>query len=96
MNVLNGVKDSEMDGAKDAKTAALIASLQGFFISLWVWLVYTAHFYSAEIDQLKKLQAAKPVEKQMEEICYDFKKLYELLQSNNRVSMSLSTVYANW
>ena len=34
MNASNGAKDSKMDGAKDAKTAALIASLQDFFISL--------------------------------------------------------------
>ena len=34
MNTLNGAKDSKMDGMKDAETAALIARLQGFFISL--------------------------------------------------------------
>ena len=34
MNTSNGAKDSEMDATKDAETAMLIASLQGFFISL--------------------------------------------------------------
>ena len=34
MNTLNGAKDSEMDGMKDAEITVLIASLQGFFISL--------------------------------------------------------------
>jgi hypothetical protein len=57
---------SSSNGAKDAETAALIANLRGqlFFLNLSMNIAY---FVSAEIDQLKKLQAAKP-EKKLDEI----------------------------
>jgi len=58
---------STSNGTKDAETAALVASLRGeIFFNLIN--AYDSFFCSAEIDQLKKAQAAKPVEKKMEEI----------------------------
>jgi len=56
---------SSLNGAKDAEMTALVASLRGDF-SL-NWLIYGL-FFSAEIDQLKKAQAAKPKEQNLQEI----------------------------
>ena len=37
-------------------------------VILQIWLTYTTEFCSAEIDQLKKTQAAKPTEKELKQI----------------------------
>jgi hypothetical protein len=66
-HALNGARDSEMDGEKDTETAALIASLRGWYLSSSLISLYNS-LVSAEVDQLKKLQAAKPIEKKLEDI----------------------------
>ena len=49
MNTSNGAKDSKMDGTKDAETAALIVSLQGFFyFSLSLISLYSSLLFSGD------------------------------------------------
>jgi hypothetical protein len=60
-------RTSSSNVAKDAELAALVASLRGELF-LKNWLVYTTHFVLAEVDRLKKHQAANPKENKSEEI----------------------------
>lgn len=62
-----GTQTSSSNGAKDAETAALVANLRGQLFSL-NWLMNMTYLVSAEIDHLKKLQAAKPMEENPNEI----------------------------
>lgn len=60
-------KPLKTQSSNDAETAALIAELRGQSL-LKNLLMQMAHFVSAQVDHLKKRQAAKPKEEEPEEI----------------------------